>query len=347
MYLVIDCRFIRKSGIGTFIENVVNWMLSNHPENDYLLIVNRDAHYKENGSVRLLKTSFKPFSLQELLVFPVRQINKCDAYFTPYINIPAGIEIPVYSTIHDMLFFDVDGLVSSKGKFIRKLFYRRAISRSEKVFTVSEFSKKRILHHFPTKKDVLVVPNGISTQIRSFHEVDREKEDYYIFVGNIKKHKGIKSLLEAFAEARKSGLKSKLYIVGEYERFRTSDSILTDYYHTEGVEFTGYLPNEKLWKMIAKAKALIQPSEYEGFGIPPIEALYLGTNVILSDIPVFKEVYHDLPVTFFSCGDSHELRDILIKYQPQTFNLRQVRDDIDRKYSYAIAADMIISEISK
>ena len=345
MYIAIDCRYVGKSGIGTFVESVVDCMLSNHPENDYLLIVNRYTRFKESGCVRLLKTGFKPFSLQELLVFPVSQINKCDAYFTPYINIPVGIEIPVYSTIHDMLFFDVKGLVSPKGKLIRKLFYWRAISRSEKVFTVSEFSKKRILHHFPTDKDILVVPNGISKQICSFHDVYGEKEDYFIFVGNIKKHKGIKCLLEAFSEARKSGMKSKLYVVGEYERFRTFDSILTDFYHTEGVEFTGYLPNEKLWEMIAKAKALIQPSEYEGFGIPPLESLYLGTNVILSDIPVFKEVYHDLPVTFFSCGDSHELGDILVKFQPPTINLKQVRDTINRKYSYTIAADEILTGI--
>lgn len=345
MYLAIDCRFIGKSGIGTFIENIVDCMLKKHPENDYLLIVSHDTSFRVHGSFRLLKTNLKPFSLQELLVFPVSQINKCDAYFTPYINVPAGIEVPVYSTIHDMLFFDIDKLVSPKGKYIRKWFYRRAISRSEKVFTVSEFSRKRILHHFPTKKNILVVPNGVSTQIRSFHVIEGKKDDYFIFVGNKKKHKGIKCLLEAFVEARKKGMKSKLYIVGECECFRTSDSILTDYCQTEGVEFTGYLPNEKLWEIIARAKALIQPSEYEGFGIPPLEALYLGTNVILSNIPVFKEVYHDLPVTFFNCGDSQELSDILFNYQPPTIDIQQVRDDIDRKYSYVIAADKILSEI--
>lgn len=345
MNLAIDCRFIGKSGIGTFIENIVNCMLKKHPENDYLLIVSHDTLFKVYGSARLLKTSFKPFSILELLVFPIRQINKCDAYYTPYINIPVGIKIPVYSTIHDMLFFDVDGLVSQKGKWIRKWFYRRAISTSEKVFTVSEFSRKRILNHFPTQKKILVVPNGIATQIRSYHLIEGEKENYFVFVGNIKKHKGIKCLLEAFIEARKKGMMSKLYIVGMYECFRTSDSILTDYYPTEGVEFTGYLPNEKLWEIIARAKALIQPSEYEGFGIPPLEALYLGTNVILSNIPVFKEVYHDLPVTFFNCGDSQDLSDILFNYQPPTMDIQQVRDDIDRRYSYVIAADKILSEI--
>ena len=99
----------------------------------------------------------------------------------------------------------------------------------------------------------------------------------------------------------------------------------------------------KLWEIIAKS--LIQPSEYEGFGIPPLEALYLGTNVILSDIPVFKEVYHDLPVTFFNCGDSQELSDILFNYQSPTMDIQQVSDDIDRRYSYVIATDKILSEI--
>lgn len=61
-------------------------------------------------------------------------------------------------------------------------------------------------------------------------------------------------------------------------------------------------------KLIAEARILIQPSLYEGFGIPPLEALALGTNAIVSDIEIFKEIYSDLPVTFFKVNDEEDLK---------------------------------------
>lgn len=348
MKIAIDCRYIGKSGIGKFIENVVNWMLPNHPENNYLLIVNRDTHLKESGSVRLLKTSYKPFSLRELLVFPVKQINKCDAYFTPYINIPVGIEIPVYTTIHDMLFFDVEGLVSSIGKVVRKWFYKRAVKKSRRIFTVSEFSKQRIHHHFNTEKDIVVVSNGISRYIKEYPiEKCIEKENYYIYVGNVKPHKGLKTLITAFAEARKEGLKSKLLIVGNAEKFRTVDKTIYNLVADEdSISFTGWVSDEELTKYISRAKALILPSLYEGFGIPPMEAIYLGTSAIVSDIPVLKEIYQDLPVTFFQVGNHEDLKNKLLGISNTIESIDNIRRVIDGKYSFAHSADVILSVIS-
>lgn len=74
--------------------------------------------------------------------------------------------------------------------------------------------------------------------------------------------------------------------------------------------FTVYVDNKKL---IAEAKILIQPSLYEGFGIPSLEALTLGTDVILSDIEVFKEIYSDLPVSFFEANNSEKLKEIILE----------------------------------
>lgn len=348
MKIAIDCRFIGKSGIGTFVENVVDNLISKHPGHEYLLIANNDTILSvKDCFTRILRTDIKPFSIKELVSFPVSEINKCDAYFTPYINFPDGIKIPVYCTIHDMLFFDVEGLVSPIGKFVRKWFYKRAIRKSQRIITVSEFSKQRILHHFNTKKDIVVVSNGVSRHIKEFPiEKCIEKEDYYIYVGNVKPHKGLKTLVTAYVEARKEGLKSKLLIVGNAEKFRTADnSIINKLADDDSISFTGWVSDEELIKYISRAKALVLPSQYEGFGIPPLEAMYLGTPAIVSDILVLKEIYHDLPVSFFNMGNCDDLKDKLMRMANTIESIPDIRQKIDEKYSFAHSADVILSAI--
>ena len=346
--IALDCRYIGKSGIGTYIESIADELILGHSENRYLLVLNKELPGKwRKSNVDMLITDIKPFSLKELFTFPTTQINECDAFFTPYVNVPGNLRIPVYTTIHDMVFFDVDGLVSPIGKTVRKLYYKRAIGLSKRLFTVSEFSKERILHYFPTKKEMIVGYNGVSNKVKESHCQTSPKENYYIYVGNIKSHKGLKTLLGAYSEATMRGLSSKLLIVGNSENFRTKDkSFLQTLKSNPNIEFTGWVSDEKLIELISKAKALIQPSLYEGFGIPPLEALYLGTNVILSNIPVFKEIYDGLPVTFFKVGDDEDLSEKLLTFKARSLP-DGIQDRINKLYSYGIVANAIIQTIEK
>lgn len=347
MKIAVDCRFWGKSGIGTYIENVVDELCRNHIEHDYLLIVEQGKDIKcYNDNVSVLYTSIQPFSLKELFAFPTREINQCDAYFTPYINIPGGIRVPVFSTIHDVVFFDVDGLSSIIGKMFRKVVYRRAIRLSKVLFTVSFFSKKRILYHFPTDKQIEVLYNGVSKSCEKYApQIPVIKQDYYIYVGNIKRHKGLHTLIDAFEKAQQKGLTSKLVIVGSNEKFRTSDNLLTSRIdNNHNIEFTGWVTNERLFDLIAQAKALVQPSLYEGFGIPPLEALYLNTDVILSDIPVFKELYSEIPDCFYEVGNVDDLASKFLHFQPNP-RINEIKTSIMKRYNYKQSANQIVEVI--
>jgi glycosyltransferase involved in cell wall biosynthesis len=103
--------------------------------------------------------------------------------------------------------------------------------------------------------------------------------------------------------------------VGEKDNFRSSDAgSLRDLAHTDpsAVEFTGRVPPESLKILLSEAALLVQPSLYEGFGLPPLEAMSMGTAALVSDIPVFREIYAGFPVTFFRAGDSTDLKTKLL-----------------------------------
>ncbi len=237
----------------------------------------------------------------------------------------------------------------------RKAIYQRAINKSREIFTVSEFSKSRIQARLKCKKPIAVVYNGaplFDGQEAAGGLEKARKTDTIIFVGNIKAHKGIKTLIPAFVKARQilqgQGAASlpRLLIVGSKENFRTSDTALDSLLESSeksGVEFTGFVPDQKLKTLIEEARLLVQPSLYEGFGIPPLQALYAGTRALISDIPVFKEIYSRLPVTFFKAGDADDLTQKIAA----AYSDKSPFPPVERVYSYRSSAQAVLKRIEE
>jgi glycosyltransferase involved in cell wall biosynthesis len=321
-------------------------------QNNFLLLGNpkklRDNSAAQN--VTIFPCAIKPFSIKELFFFPPalsKKINSTTLFYSPYFNIPSGLKIPIYTTIHDIIFPDMPELTSRAGLFARMWFYKRAAKKSKKVFTVSNFSKSRIEHFLGTKTPVIVTGNAAQSYILQSSAVSKTKT--IIFIGNIKKHKGLSCLLRAFFAARNAGLAHRLIIVGSKDNFRTKDSAVEKLLmnvDSAAVEFTGFIPNEKLKTLLAQAALLVQPSLYEGFGYPPLEAMMQGTRALITDIPVFKEVYGDFPVVFFHAGDSVDLKDklmeLLYNKEPETILLS---GELKNRYSFEKTAGVILAEL--
>ena len=342
MKIAVDCRMSGKSGIGTFLDEILPYFKSS--KNELFLF----------GSQEGEPCNVKTFSLEEMFFFPkeiLKKINSCDAYFSPYCNIPGGIKIPVFSTIHDIVFLDVKGLCGKAGAIARKFFYKRAIKKSKEIFTVSNFSKERIEKVLKCKKKIAVVYNGLPSYMEKKYP-NVQKDNSIIFIGNIKKHKGLSVLLEAFEkfyQLENNSEKPKLLIVGSQDNFRTKDNSISEKISeinakfSGSIEFTGFVENEKLLLLLSQAKFLVQPSLYEGFGIPPLQALCCRTKAVISDIPVFKEIYDGFPVVFFQSGNSNDLCEKMFK----TFCDDSPLGEIPEKYSYKKTASLILSEITR
>ena len=312
MRIAIDCRLIGQSGIGTFIENVVPHMVAT-PDADFVLVGDKAqlADYAGRENCTVVECTYDSFSPKELLRFPVKAVNTCDVFYTPNFNIPMGIRIPIYCTIHDIVFFDTGHFGSTLHRTALKWYVRRALRIAKGVFTVSQFSRQRIQDYFHTQRDIQVLCNGLSQELLEYkasHPVVQQRAGI-VYLGNIKRNKGIHILWQAYQKLMdEGGNDPPLTIIGRFDLRTKDDEILqTVLANKDKVRLVTDATNQQVYDILAHAACLVSPSLYEGFGIPPLEAMSLGTPVILSDIPVYQEIYGHYPVTFFEAGNADEL----------------------------------------
>ena len=236
MKVFIDCRMLNSGGIGTYLESLLPYFIKAF--DCTLLIYNnqKDSLPAESSNCQIIETDIKTFSLKETFFFPAalkKIINQCDIFYSPYCNVPSGIKVPLFTTIHDIVFLDVADLSSKAGTLIRKYFYQRAINHSKVIFTVSNFSAQRIKEKLKLKNKPLIVtynavPGHFSADTSTPAPAKSEKDNSLIYVGNIKKHKGLSYLLEAFEICKSKGLNCKLIIVGNAD----NTTLVNNYYNT-------------------------------------------------------------------------------------------------------------------
>jgi glycosyltransferase involved in cell wall biosynthesis len=186
-----------------------------------------------------------------------------------------------------------------------------AIKRASLVFTVSEASRRDILHFFPwaDPEKVQVVPNALDPEMLEDpgeEETDRVRERYQVrgrlllYAGNIKPHKNLERLITAFSLLRrKSGFDDvRLVIVGSAEENKYA--ALRRQAEVTGVRndvrFFGFVPDKTLAALYRLASVFAFPSLYEGFGLPPLEAMACGTPVVTSRLSSLPEVVGDAAV---------------------------------------------------
>ena len=347
--IAIDCRLISQSGIGTFIENVTRYMVET-PDTDFLLIGGSDtlSEYANRPNCRIVTCTYGSFTPKELLRFPVGEVNRCDAFYTPNFNIPMGIRVPIYSTIHDIVFFDTEHFGSTIHRLALKWYIQRALRISAGVFTVSQFSRRRIQDYFHTRRDITVVSNGLNCELLDYkatHPIAQASErSGIVYLGNIKHYKGIHILWEAYKLLLQTSTDvPPLTIIGRFD-FRTKDNeiLQTIEANKDKITLVTNADNQQMYQLLSKAQCLVSPSLYEGFGIPPLEAMSLGTPVILSDIEVYKEVYSQFPVTFFKAGDAADLARKMARLPAAPINADPL---IEANYTYCKTAREITTRL--
>ena len=218
--------------------------------------------------------------------------------------VPPGVSGKTVVTVHDMTYKEFPETVRGRTKMMLNVGLKQSMKRADMIVTVSEFSKREILKYFPEhEKKLRVVPCGVD--LERFHpctepeRIPQVKEslgiegDYFLYLGNIEPRKNLERLITAYDifSKRNHGDVPKLVLAGGkgwlYEGiFGKVQELGLD----KQVIFTKYIPSEDMNPLMCGAVAFVFPSIYEGFGMPPLEAMACGVPVLASNAASLPEV---------------------------------------------------------
>ena len=315
MKIAIDARKWRDYGIGTYVRNVVGHLARLDRETTYFLFCDRS----DESTLRDLAENFVPvvedsagYSLQEHYSIPLklRRLG-ADLLHSPHYVLPLLCRTPAVVTIHDCIHLLFPQYLPNRFAWqYARFMMGSAIHRSALIFTVSEASRRDILRFYPdADPDLLqVVPNAIDEAILDDpgeEETQRVKERYQIrgrfvlYAGNIKPHKNLERLIVAFGllKQRPGHEDVKLLIIGdEVNRYGSLRRAVEAAGVRQDVRFFGFVPDTTLAALYRLASVFAFPSLYEGFGLPPLEAMACGTPVVTSSLTSLPEVVGDAAV---------------------------------------------------
>jgi glycosyltransferase involved in cell wall biosynthesis len=313
MRVAIDARKLHDFGIGTYIRNLLRHLARTDHSTEYVLLCGE----ADLGVAAQLGPNFRAvlepspnYSLREQVHVPwVLRRERPDVYHAPHYVLPAGVRCPSVVTIHDCIHLMFPQYLPNRLAYA----YARAqmwsaARRSDCILTVSEASKRDILHLFnvPPEK-IVVVYNAIDSHFSvtpSEDAVARVRERYQLdhkfvlYVGNIKPHKNLVRLIEAFHELRRDELEDlKLLIIGDQiSKLPSLRRAVHRHKLHKQVRFLGYVADDQLAILYRLASVFVFPSLYEGFGLPPLEAMASGTPVVASNVSSLPEVVGDAAV---------------------------------------------------
>ena len=249
-----------------------------------------------------------------------------------------------YFTIHDLAFYHHPEWNTKLFSVWYNFLLPRLARRSRYIFTVSETIREEIIKYYkisPAK--ISVTYNGISTQMQAEESPEYVKREKVILaVGTFSKRKNHQNLVKAFIESNVKD-EYQLVIIGDKNRVFAESGLDESLLVNANIKICDHLSSEELIRMYASAEVLVSLSVYEGFGIPVLEGLYSGCNVICSDINVYRELY-DGYVHFCDPYDINSIRAALENVMNQK-NTGKNPEALFEKYNYTRSGRVIIDQI--
>jgi glycosyltransferase involved in cell wall biosynthesis len=221
--------------------------------------------------------------------------DRLDAFFAPAYTAPLGIGAALALTIHDISFIAHPEWFRAREGLRRRWLTRRGASMASVIFTDSEFSRAELERHLRIDHArIHVIPPG-TTAPRRLAGKAPAREPLVLFVGSLFNRRRIPDLIAAFARATTALPKARLVVVGDDRTWPRQDlpGVAAAHGVTARTEFLSYVPDEALASLYARASVFAFLSEYEGFGLTPLEALAAGVPPVVLDTPVAREVYAD------------------------------------------------------
>ena len=356
MKIAVDARMINMSGIGTYIQNLMK-------NNCYdIALGKKDEIKKIDNKVETIEFDSPIYGIKEQLKFPYKEIKnaKIDILHVPHYNIPIFYSGKMIVTIHDLTHLIYPEFLPNKfAYFYAKFMIWLALKKATKVITVSNNTKKDILQRFKVDPNKIeVVYNGVGEEF-----VKKEKKEIYylynkfsipkdkkiiMYVGNLKPHKNLERLLEAYSKIENKEDTCLLLVGKAFEKYNVLEEKEQELNINMQVIHTGIVTQEELVDLYNLADLFVFPSLYEGFGLPILEAIACGTPVICSNTSSLPEVGGEY-VDYFNPLD---IKDIKVKMEKNIIHTKknnsfEIQGKFDWKNVSKLTKEILIGELYK
>jgi glycosyltransferase involved in cell wall biosynthesis len=309
MRIAIDARPLTSelTGIGRYTYNILKQLIKIAPEHEWYLYAHRPLKYSlpDSGNIHIRTGQVKrnlasTFFAQ--LIFPVwSRLDKVDIFWSPRHHLP--ILLPQKTrkivTIHDIVWKRHPETMTFSGRFIEKMLMPYALKHSDKIISVSSFTKNELVDAFGIAPERITVTRLAPTKYTG-KPVPLPKEltstPYLLFVGTLEPRKNLVNILIAFKNFNQNNNYLLVIVGGKgwgnisiMERIRELNL-------EESVIVYGYTKDNLLHTLYNNCTALLMPSLYEGFGLPAIEALQYGKIVISTKKSALPELNSPLVI---------------------------------------------------
>jgi glycosyltransferase involved in cell wall biosynthesis len=295
--ITIDMRMLHASGIGIYLSNLVPLVMERLPGCRFHLLGDPEelaALLAAQPRARVIPCTVPIYSVAEQRVIPRVTPPSSEVFWSPHYNIPLLCRGKLLVTVHDVFHLSMSHyLKRMHQRMYARIMFRTIMRKATTILCPSKYTVTELIRMTGYRRDsIYVTYNAVDP---AWFEVARSASvtgrPYILFVGNVKPHKNLKGLIRAF-DTLKSQIPHDLVIVGKKEGFITADddTLRVD---SGRILFTGYVQDSELRSYVANADALILPSFYEGFGIPPLEAMACGCPTIVSAGSSLPEVCRD------------------------------------------------------
>ena len=343
--IAIDARFYGSghTGLGRYTTNILKY-LPNHLQGQTLQILLRDNEYEQfptGKNIVKVHAEIPHYSSGEQLLLPrlLRSLNS-DLLYALHFNTPILSKVPKIVTVHDLIkshFTGADTTTRTPWLYaLKRAGYnqviKHALHSAQEIIVPSNTVKNDILALFPVVKPERIHPipeapdeifrTKLTSDVLRLTSKINLPSKFILFVGNVYPHKNLSVLLEAM----RSLPDQELVIVAKQSPFLSR--VLAPFDQTH-IHVLSNLKDDELVSVYQKATALVTPSLMEGYGLVGLEALMVGTPVIASNIPVYREVYGD-KVTYFDPTSPRDLASILLN--PKSYLINQ-KFDFDRTWN--------------
>lgn len=338
MRIGIDLLWVRVGicgGTESYIRNLMDGLAENAPEQEYVLFAARDnaesfRHYEKHSCMRLhvcgvdCANQVKRILWENLHLDREAAAEKIDVMFIPVYSMPKkhGSGIPYISVIHDLQALHYPQYFSKVKKLFLKYTWYNTCRNADRVVTISDYCKEDLIAHYPFVKDkISTIYNPVITQDSHMEPFAIEEKygitqgNYFYCVSSMLPHKNLATILKVMAlrkkecqskESRSEGSQNKgvgipLVISGVGGQKDEFNAMAEQLGISDLVIDTGFVSNEERDCLYENCRLFLFPSVFEGFGMPPVEAMRKGKTVVmtrescLGEVTENKAVYVDKP----------------------------------------------------